>query len=77
MGERLQLVLIQIGSELWFPWQQIAPIELQWEKRRHHVFSNAFDRILFILAGNDDMHESLDEFEIWPDSAMDYGVRCP
>ena len=24
------------------------------EKRRHHVFSNAFDRILFILAGNDD-----------------------
>ena len=37
-------------------------------KRRHHVFSNVFDRILFILAGNDDMHESLDEFEIWPDS---------
>ena len=37
------------------------------EKRRHHVFSNAFDRILCILAGNDDMHESLDEFEIWPD----------
>ena len=32
------------------------------EKRRHHVFSNAFDRILFKLAENDDMHESLDEF---------------
>ena len=32
------------------------------EKRRHHIFSNAFDWILFILAGNDDMHESLDEF---------------
>ena len=41
--------------------------------RRHHVFSNVFDRILFILAGNDDMHESLDEFEIWPDSTTDYG----
>ena len=40
-------------------------------------FSNAFDSILFILAGNDDMHESLDEFEIWPDSTMDYGVSCP
>ena len=26
--ERLQKVLIQIRSELWFPWQQIAPIEL-------------------------------------------------
>ena len=47
------------------------------KKRRHHVFSNAFDQILFILAGKDDMHESLDEFEIWPDSTTDYGVSCP
>ena len=30
-----------------------------------------------ILAGNDDMHESLDEFEIWPDSTMDYGASYP
>ena len=30
-----------------------------------------------ILAGNDDMHESLDNIEIWPDSTMDYGVSCP
>ena len=30
-----------------------------------------------ILAGNDDMAESLDEFVIWPDSTMDYGVSCP
>ena len=34
-------------------------------------FSNGYDRIFFILAGNDDMHESLDEFEIWPDSTTD------
>ena len=33
------------------------------EKWRHHVFSNAFDRILFILARNDDMHENLAEFD--------------
>ena len=46
-------------------------------KRRHHVFSNAFDRILFIVAGNDDMHESLDEFKIWRDSTTNYGVSCP
>ena len=45
--------------------------------RCHHVFSNAFDRILFILAGNDDMHESLDEFEICPDWTTDYGFSCP
>ena len=41
------------------------------------VFSNVFDWMLFILAGNDDMHESLDEFEIWLDSISDYGVSCP
>ena len=32
-----------------------------------HFFSAVLDRIQFILAGNDDIHESLDEFEIWPD----------
>ena len=31
------------------------------------IFSAVLDRIHFILAGNDDIHESLDEFEIWPD----------
>ena len=30
-----------------------------------------------ILAGNDDMHESFDKFEIWPYLTMDYGVSCP
>ena len=40
-------------------------------------FLECFDRIISILAGNDDMHESLDEFEIWPDSTTDYGVSCP
>ena len=59
--------LVQISSELWFPWQKIALIELQWEKQRHHVFSNVFDWIRFILQGNDIMHESLDQFEIWSD----------
>ena len=40
-------------------------------------FPICFDWILFILAGNDDMHESLDEFEIWPDSTTDHGNSCP
>ena len=33
-------------------------------KRRHHVASNVFDRLRFILAGNGDIHKSLNEFEI-------------
>ena len=36
-----------------------------------------FYPILFILAGNEDMHKILDEFEFRPDRATDYGVSCP
>ena len=36
-----------------------------------------FYPILFILAGNDDMHESSEEFEIRPDPTTDCGVSCP
>ena len=32
-----------------------------------HLFSAVLDRILFILAGNDNIHESMDEFKIRPD----------
>ena len=41
------------------------------------VFSAVFDRILFILAGNYDIHKSLDEFEIRLNPTTDYGVSCP
>ena len=46
-------------------------------KRRRHVFSKVFGRIHFILAGTDDVHKSLNEFKIWRDPTMDYGVGCP
>ena len=36
-------------------------------KTTHHIFSAIFHRILFIHASNDDIRESLDAFEIWPD----------
>ena len=41
----------------------------------HSCFSSK--AILFILAGNNDMHESSEEFEIRPDSTTDCGIRCP
>ena len=47
------------------------------EKRCCHFFSAVFYPILFILAGNDDMHESSEEFEILPDPTTDCGVSCP
>ena len=76
VSERLHKVLGQVGSKLWFPWQQKAPIDLQWEKWCLHLFSVVFDPIFFILAGNEDMHKILDEFEFWPDWTTDYGVSC-
>ena len=36
-----------------------------------------FDRIFFILAGNEDIHNISDEFEIRPDRTKDCGVSCP
>ena len=75
--ERLHNVLGQIGSKLCFPWQQKAPIDLQWGKWCLHLFSVAFDLILFILACNEDMHKISDEFEFRPDRTTDYGVSCP
>ena len=40
-------------------------------------FSFIFHPILFILAGNNGMHEISDEFEIQPDPITDCGVNCP
>ena len=47
------------------------------KKRCWHFFSAFFYSILFILAGNDDMHESSQEFEFLPDPTFDCVVSCP
>ena len=47
------------------------------EKTGLHFFSAVFHPFLFILAGNDDMHESPNEFEFPPDWTTDCGVSCP
>ena len=46
-------------------------------KRCLHFFSAVFHPFLLILAGNDDMHESSDEFEFRPDWTTNCGVSCP
>ena len=70
-GERLHNILRQIGSKLWCPWQQKAPIDLKWGKWCLHLFSVAFDPILFILSGNEDMHKISNMFEFRPDRTTD------
>ena len=52
---------------------QIPPLTMELaalerlKNRRHHFFSVAIDPILFKLAGNEDMHNILDEFEFRTD----------
>ena len=38
---------------------------------------DCFYPVVFILAGNEDMHKISDEFEFRPDRTTDYGVSCP
>ena len=47
------------------------------KKRVLSLFLGCFYHILFILEGNDDMHESWEEFEIRPDLSTDCGVSYP
>ena len=54
---------------------EIAALECL-KNRCHHFFSVVIDPILFKLAGNEDMHNILDEFEFRPDQTTDYGVSC-
>ena len=42
-----------------------------------HSSTFIFDRIFFILAGNKDIHNISDEFEIRLDRSKDCGVSCP
>ena len=61
---------------------QIPPLTMELaalerlKTRCHHFFSVAIDPILFKLAGNEDMHNSLDEFEFQPDLTTGIGVSC-
>ena len=62
---------------------QIPPLAMELaalehlKNQRHHFFSVAIDPILFKLAGNEDRHNILDEFEFQPDLTTDYRFSCP
>ena len=55
---------------------ELAALE-RLKNRSHHFFSVAIDPILSKLAGNEDMHNILNEFEFRPDPTTDCGVSCP
>ena len=77
MGKRLLKVLRQIWSKLWFPWQQKRPLTYNGENNVSTFSRLFFYPILFILAGNEDMHKISDKSEFLPDRTTDYGVIRP
>ena len=77
VGDWLQKVLGQIGSELWFPWQHIAPVGLLWGKSCEHSSSFIFYLVFFILACSKVNHYICNWFEIRQDPTRDCGAGCP
>ena len=55
----------------------MATDRVMMEKKVLPLFLGYFYSILFILAGNDDMHKSSEEFEFLPDPTTDCRVSCP
>ena len=79
----LQVMITYMRAWVSLKFGQIQPLvsmvtdSVMMKKRCLHFFSAIFHLFLFILAGNDDMHESLDEFEFRPDWTTDCGVSRP
>ena len=76
-GERLHNVLRQIGSKLWYPWQQKTPLTYNGENG-----VSTFSRLLLIwsflyLKVTRTCKKISDKFEFRPDRTTDYEVSCP
>ena len=59
------------------PLVSIVTDSVMMKKTVSQLVLSCFNPFLFILAGNYNMHESLDEFEFRPDLTTDCGVSCP
>ena len=77
-------MITYMGAWISLKFGQITPLVsmvtdrvMMGKKRCLHFFSVVFHPFLFILAGNYNMHGSLEEYEIQPDPNTDYGVSCP
>ena len=74
-----QVMITYMRAWVSFKFGQIQPLvsmitdRAMMKKQCFHFFSAVFHPFLFILAGNDDMHESSDEFEVRPDWTTDCG----
>ena len=71
-----------IKSRMILNFGQIGPLTTELAAHEHlkcclHASSFIFDRIIIKVAGNQDRHKSLDEFDFGPDQTTHFGVTCP
>ena len=65
-----------LTAELAAPEHLKNPHMLIMGKMMSPIFSSLLNRILFMLAGNDNIHQSLDEFEIQSNLIRDHRDNC-
>ena len=75
--ERCIRFLGRLDQNSGFHGNRKPPLTYNEENDVSTFFSVVFDPILFILAGNEDMHKISHKFEFWPDWTTDYRVSCP
>ena len=77
----LQVMITYMRAWMSLKFGQVQPLvsmvtdRVMMGKTVSHFFSAVFHPFLSILACNNDMHESSEEFEIWLDPTT--GVSCP
>ena len=77
VGERCIRFLGRLDQNSGFHGNKKPPSTYNEENDVSTFFSVVFDPILFIHAGNEDMHKISHEFEFSPDWTTDYRVSCP
>ena len=77
VGERLHKLLGQMDQNSGFHGNRKPPLTYNGENDVSIFSQLFFDLILFIVAGNEDMHKISNELKFWPDRITDYGVSCP
>ena len=78
----LEVMMTYMSTWMRLKFSQIQPLvskvtdRVMMGKMVSPLFLGCFSSV-FMLAGNDDMHESSEEFEFRPDWTIDCGVSCP
>ena len=85
MGSSSSLQVTRTTIKSWRDWNsgqihllilELCPLK-HWKKQCGHDSAFIFYQMNVKLAGNQDRHKILDEFDYWPDQTIRFEVTCP